>query len=722
MKSFRQYTKYLLFFFVFALVQTQTAKAQDSTDKQPFVSAELISEVTSIKPGESFEAAVRLEMAPGWHTYWQNPGTSGMATTLQWQLPEGFTVDEILWPYPEWIAPEGLPDLATFAYEHTAYLLTRITPPENLETGTVVLKARVDWLACLDICLPGGADISLSLPVQQTAPVITAQQREVFSEARQSLPFASQDWRVTAESSEKEIRLRIHFENGEAPLLEKLTFFPAREGLLDYNISQKLEKVAGDYLLILTKHPDAVAPIQEMQGVLVGTIAWDGTGGHHALQIDTSIKTTPTETTAAPLKIPFQVSTGETLKQPIWLMFVFAFLGGIILNLMPCVLPVLSIKLLGFISHAGEDRAKILRHGLIFTAGVLVSFWILAGILIILRAGGRNLGWGFQLQEPGFIVVMSAVMFLFGLSLFGVFETGASLVGLGSKTGKSGPLGTFTSGILTTIIATPCTGPLMAPALGWGLTQPAAISMLIFTILGLGLATPYLVISSIPRLLKYLPKPGAWMETFKQAMGFPMMAAVVFFLWVLGRQAGSDAVASLVMCLLVIGFGSWILGRWALPVKSAKTRNIARMVSLLLIIGSVVYTASGIKAQSIDFQEHRVETNDGWEPFSFERLAELRATGQPVFIDFTADWCLQCQTNKKTTLHNDTVRQKFQALDVVLMEADWTNRDPEITKALEAFGRSGVPLYVLYGPGLDTPPVILPQVLFPKTILEYLSF
>ena len=407
-----------------------------------------------------------------------------------------------------------------------------------------------------------------------------------------------------------------------------------------------------------------------------------------------------------------------------WWALVFAFAGGIILNLMPCVLPVLSLKVLGFLQQAGEDESKSWQHGCMFTAGVLISFLVLAGILIGLRAGGEQLGWGFQLQSPAFVAIISSFLFLFGLSLFGVFEIGTSLVSAGGQyDNRSGMTGTFISGVAATVVATPCTAPFMGSALGFALTQSTTQSLLIFAFLGLGMASPYLLLSFVPSLIRFMPKPGEWMVAFKQFLGFLLMATVVWLIFVIGNQTGVLGMTMLLILLVVLGIGAWVLGRWGSIMASRQTRLIARTAGVIIIAGGLGYILSILPTASGGGMALQAKSDSGpkWEAFSAQRVNELRQTGRPVFVDFTAAWCLSCQVNERVALHNYDVVRKFQELGVVTLKADWTSRDAEITRALGEFGRNSVPLYVLYTGDANAKPVLLPEILTPGIVLNALK-
>jgi len=407
----------------------------------------------------------------------------------------------------------------------------------------------------------------------------------------------------------------------------------------------------------------------------------------------------------------------------IWVALLFSFLGGIILNLMPCVLPVLSIKIMGIISQAHDEHTKPWQHGWVFTLGVLVSFWVLAGALLILKAGGSQLGWGFQLQEPAFIIFLALFMFLFGLTMFGVFEMGTSLTTVEGKTGnRGGFLGSFISGVTATIVATPCTAPFMGSALGFALTQPVWASMLVFTSLGLGMASPFILISSVPALMKYIPKPGRWMESLKQFMGFLLVATVIWLLWVLGIQVGSNALIIVLFALLISAIAAWIYGRWGNLAMPKKTRIIAIIIALIILVGANSWVFMNIDDFSISQKQVSVKGEGlDWQPFSQEEVDKLIASDKPVFIDFTAAWCLSCQLNEQVAFSSEEVQDKFQELGITAFKADWTKRDAAITKALAKFGRHSVPLYVLYDGKKNTEPVLLPEIINPDIVLDALE-
>jgi thiol:disulfide interchange protein DsbD len=407
-----------------------------------------------------------------------------------------------------------------------------------------------------------------------------------------------------------------------------------------------------------------------------------------------------------------------------------AFVGGLILNLMPCVLPVLSLKIFDFVKRAGESRWKVFSHGLIFTAGVMLSFWTLAGLLLILRRSGAGLGWGFQLQSPAFLMILCVLFTFFALSLFGVFEIGATFTRLGGAQSKDGWSGSFLAGVTATVVATPCTAPYMGSAMGYAFTQPAYFAMLVFTFVGLGMASPYILLSGFPQLMKFLPKPGAWMETLKQFMGFPLLGTAIWLAWVLGQQAGVDALIALLFLLLLAGLAAWILGKWTPIYRSGRSRVLGALAAAIVFLPAFGYVLTHLddyrstKPRAVTAEgggAAMLEHGIAWEPFSEERLAELVGQGKPVFVDFTADWCLSCKVNERVAFSSKEVQAKFKELGIVALKADWTLRDEKIARALGRYGRNSIPLYVVYnGKGLEEFRV-LPEVLSPGILMDELA-
>lgn len=668
------------------------------------VTAELVTEFTSIKPGVPFTVALRLKMENHWHTYWRNAGDSGIPTKITWDLPTGFKAGEILWQYPEKIVVEGL---SNFAYEDEVFLLVEITPSAEITEKKIVLQASADWLVCKIECLPGEADLTLRLPVSESNPQVS----EWFDEinlTRSRLPITDAPWEVSATTGSDTVNLLLKPASDGIIIPQNITFFPYQGGIFD-NASNQIVTLNENRINIkLPLESFRSAEPDTIRGILVSDRGWRGDGSEKAFEISV---------------VPGEQDTPTTNNNSEGLLLIlgFAFLGGLILNLMPCVLPVLSLKIMGFVEQSNSGKREIYYHGLSFTGGVLISFWVLAGVLLLLQSGGQKLGWGFQLQEPIFLLVLIVLMFLFSLNLFGVFEIGTSLTRLGDTPSKSGGLtGSFISGITATIVATPCTAPFMGTALGYTLTQPAAITMTIFTVLALGMASPYLLLSIFPKWLKIIPKPGNWMVAFKQFMGFLLAATVIWLLWVLSALKGSDGLLFTLIILLFASVAAWIYGNWGNIGVSPGKRKIAMVLSLILLLLPGYYFGSTIT--SIDFSNSaNSDSNMEWEQYSKVNLEKYINEGTPVFIDFTAAWCLTCQVNKKVALHNSEVESAFRETGIKTVIADWTKRDDEITDALASFGRNSVPLYVLYSGRNGEEPVLLPEVLTPEIVIDYIN-
>jgi len=698
------------------------AQTTASDDPSPHSEATLVSEQTAVTPGEPFTVALRLTMEDGWHSYWKNPGASGEPTSINWSLPEGYETGAIQWPYPHKIQ---FGSLISYGYSDEVFLLTKITPPDTLTPGTTVtLGGKATWLICEEICLPAHSEIELSLPVMDDAPGQT-QWAEAVDEARAKHPTPVAEWSVGAGRSDGQYQLLLNASNGTRPDLEGAYFYSAEKSVVDPGAPQPVTQNGGTYAISLTQSEYAQAPADRLRGVLVAPEGqhWDANGKVRAMRIDVPVDSTLSVAEAVGAS---PSSAGGGLSLP-WAL-AFAFVGGVLLNLMPCVFPVLSVKILGFAQEAEEGSGAMKRNGLLFGAGVLASMWVLAGALLALRAAGSQIGWGFQLQSPVFIALMTMLFFGIGLNLLGAFEVGTTLMNWGGRmetTAASGNGGTsaFLTGVLATVVATPCTAPFMGAALGLALTLSAAGALLIFTALGVGMATPYVVLSMTPALLDRLPKPGAWMETLKQAFSFPMFATAIWLVWVFGRQTSTGGVAFLLAGLLLLAVAAWIVHRWSAPQLSRTATLVSRTLAGAALIGGIAIAVigAGSAPQTSSAPTSEVDSAEtAWRSYSPGTIEELRAEGRPVFVDFTAAWCLTCQVNKRRVLTTETIQEAFDDKNVALVRADWTNRDPEITKALRSHGRSGVPVYVLYdGEGSD--PRLLPEVLTEDMILNALD-
>jgi thiol:disulfide interchange protein DsbD len=669
------------------LVLLCASSAQAAAKPAP-VKASLVAADASVKPGQPLTVALRLVHDAHWHTYWLNPGT-GLATSLKWNLPAGWTAGEIQWP-----APLALKDKAGNTigngYEGELFLPITLTPPANVTAGSSVeLKASADWLMCAEICVPGSADVALTLPVSTGTPNPDATYGLKIRTTVAGLPRADTAWKVTASRDAKNITLTITPTANSTAAPANLHVF-SDDGLVAFDLPQTVKPNGqGGFTLVAPISPDGPKDAKTFLGVLTTSTSWVPGATLRGLRVDTTF------VAAAPPSTPIAQLLGT---------LVLAFLGGLVLNLMPCVFPVLGIKILGFVNQSGQDKKKVVLHGLVFALGVLLSFWSLAAVLAILRAGGQELGWGFQLQEPGFVFILAAVMLVFAMNMSGVFEFGLSATAVGADLQmKSGFAGSFFTGVLATAVATPCSAPFLAPALGAALAVPTGESFVIFTAIAVGLSAPYLLLSLFPEAVKILPRPGAWMETFKQFMAFPLYGTVGALVWVLAGQLGDDSLMA-ILGLVTIALGIWVYGRWTAPGASAgRVRFGYGGLLVLLLVGAWL----GWPAQS----------KVVWEPWSPEAVTKLRAEKRTIYVDFTARWCATCQTNKKLVFGSADVLKVFADKKIATLRADWTNKDPRITAELAVYNRSAVPFNVIWLPGNDAP-VILPELLTPGSVLD----
>jgi thiol:disulfide interchange protein DsbD len=668
------------------------------------VKADLLAEPAAIAPGQTFWVAVRLRMKEHWHTYWRNPGDSGEATAIAWQLPTGFTAGPIQWQAPHRI-PVG--PLANYGYDGETTLLTEITAPAGLAPSTQVpINADVTWLVCEKECIPGEAHLSLTLPAVaagRTSPAGSAETRALFEAARATIPQLS-SWKASMEVAQDTLTLRVAASNLKPQAVRSAQFFPFSETLIRHAEPQTLAVSDAGLSLELVSSALTIGTPKDGRGVLVIEEDIGANTVRHAFELDGVAIAA-----AAPTG-----SLGTILQAAL-----FALLGGIILNLMPCVFPVLSIKVLSLINHASQSAEQLRRHGVIYTAGVLTTFLVLAGVLLALRAGGAEVGWGFQLQSPITVGVLAYVLFAMGLSLSGVFHFGYSLQALGGNLAqRAGYSGSFFAGALAVVVATPCTAPFMGTALGFALTQPAVVSLFVFLALGLGLALPFLLLTLAPQLVGRLPRPGAWMEILKQALAFPIYATVAWLLWVLGQQVGPSGMFAALIGLVLVALAAWSFSIWQTAGQTGGLwgRRIAAAVAIVAVAATGVVVA-GLQHERVDASATaQAASAAGIEPFTQRRLDELRAENRPVFVNMTAAWCITCLVNERVALSTDAVKQAFAAGNIAYLKGDWTNRNPEITRMLERYGRSGVPLYLLYGGGDD--PAVLPQILTAATVLQ----
>ncbi|HYH08721.1 MAG TPA: thioredoxin family protein [Thermoanaerobaculia bacterium] len=683
----------------------------------PHVRAELLLEKPSVAPGESFDVGLRLRMKDGWHTYWKHPGDSGEPTAVNWNLPPGFTAGDLQWPYPQKIS---LAPLTTYGYEGEVMLLVPFKAASDAKPGTIArVTADAYWMVCEKICIPEEVKLALDVPIG-ASPVSPAE--SAFASTRAKLPIPANDWKITATEQNKQFVLRIDPPEGVALRGDgDVQFFAASGPLIEYSAPQTTSVDGGVVTMKLVRSSYLTGTPERISGILLAANGGRG-GGPAAFEFDVPFSAPAAGATAAAPAV-----TTATAAVPPTLLFALAlaFAGGVILNLMPCVFPVVSLKVLAFVQSAGDDPRRVRAHGLTFAAGVLVAFWILAALLLALRAAGEEIGWGFQLQSPGFVAAMAFLLFGLGLSLAGVVEIGTSLTRLGGVgAGSSGHRASFMSGALATVVATPCTAPFMGAALGYAMTQSAGTSMLIFTALGAGMAAPYVALSAWPALLRFLPRPGLWMVRFRQLTAFPLFATVAWLAWVFGHQTGVDGVLRLLLGLTLLALGLWIWGQWVTLSAAERTKWVARTAGAGCIVAGLVLAATSAPSATAapsSTPSSAVAEGIAWEVYSEARVAEHRAAGRPVFVDFTAAWCLTCKVNERIALSSNEVHQLVKARNIAMLKADWTSKDPAITRALAGFGRSGVPLYVLYDADPAAQPRLLPEILSPGTLLDAFS-
>jgi DsbC/DsbD-like thiol-disulfide interchange protein/cytochrome c biogenesis protein CcdA len=642
------------------------------------VTASLISETDAVAPGTPFRIGLRLRLAPGWHTYWQNPGDAGVPPELTLEMPPGVIAGPIVWPVPERV-PEGA--LMTYAFTGDVLLPVTVT---SAAAGTTSVKAHANWLVCRDICVPEEGGFQLDLPSGTASP------------SAQAPLFAAFDRQVARPSPWQAVVNGDGMLFVQGPELTPATvadawFIPDAQGTIRDSAAQSLTVWQGGFTLAL-RAGKAFRPESGLSGIL-------SVRDRSGLETDVVLRAA-----AGPVPLP---APAPRLQRVLGL----AFLGGLILNLMPCVFPVLALKVVGL---AGADRGKARWQAAAYTAGVLLAFAGLCAALQAARAVGSAAGWGFQFQSPVFVAAMTWLLFAVGLNLSGVYEIGSGL----SRTGhglavRPGQLGSFFTGLLAVVVATPCTAPFMGVAIAAGLAAPPAVTMLVFLAMGLGLATPYVVLAAAPALWRTAPRPGRWMQVLRQALAFPMYGASAWLLWVVSQEAGPSGVLATVAGLVLLGFAGWVLGitqggaaRGRRVGQSAAAAALLAALAVLSGIATTPGAASGV-------------AESGAEPFSASRLAALRAEGRPVFVNMTAAWCVTCLVNERVAISSEAVRRAFADRRVAYLKGDWTRQDPEITEYLRRNGRDGVPLYVYYPPRGQ--PEVLPQILTDNTLLNELD-
>jgi thiol:disulfide interchange protein len=633
--------------------------------------ATLVTETDAMQPGQRFRVALRLRLADGWHTYWKNPGDAGVPPDL---TIAGVTQSAIDWPMPRRVA-EG--PVTTYAYTGEVLL------PVTVTAQTGVLKAHADWLVCKDICVPEEGDFTLTLPLGMPKP---SAQAALFAAHDRTVPRAS-PWaaRISPDGT-----LFVQGPELTPATVTDAWFIPDQPERIEDDAAQPLSVRTGGFTLSL-KLAKGFRAATDLSGVLSVV---DRTG----MQTDVVVNAVP-----GPPPAPAMPPLGQIL--------VFAFLGGLILNLMPCVFPILAMKAVGLARHAGRGRG----HAIAYTAGVLVTFVALAVALLAARAAGTAAGWGFQFSSPVFVAAMTWLLFAVGLNLSGVFQVGASLAGAGNGLAdKHGMAGSFFTGLLAVLVATPCTAPFMGVAVAAGLAAPPAVTVLVFSVMGLGLAAPYAALASMPGLARLLPRPGRWMEVLKQALAFPMYGAAAWLVWVVSQEAGSNGVLATAAGLVLVGFAGWVFG--TTQVASQRPRRFGQTLAAVAVLMALA-VLSGVATEPVGGATEAAVS--GAEAFTPKRLADLRSAGKPVFVNMTAAWCVTCLVNERVAIGTDQVRKAFAADDVTYLKGDWTRQDPAITAFLRQNGRDGVPLYVFFPAGGGEPEV-LPQILTEGEVLRVL--
>jgi thiol:disulfide interchange protein DsbD len=704
-----------LFATLLALVPIAGAAfAQSTVVQTDNVRAELISEVSTVKAGEPFWVALRQTIKPKWHTYWKNPGDSGLPTEIDWTLPAGAKADPIVWPTPTMIDVQGI---VNYGFHDDILLMVRVTPPADA-SGTLHLAAAANWLVCNDVCIPEEGKFALDVPVGPAAVPADAATRALFDKARRDVPTDS-PWPArygVAKSGDP--TLAIDAKGLKADTISDIYFFPSdTAGVASMTRQNAVVTVDGIRIpLKKSDTPTKGGPPPQITGTLVlNEKTGDGTQ-HQAFDITAKL-----DPAFVPGAAPLVAASNEETLSFAEALF-FALVGGLILNLMPCVFPVLAMKAAAFARLAGHARSEMRRDGIAYTLGVLLSFGAMAAAILAIRSTVGEVSWGFQFQSPIFSLLVAYLFFVVGLNLSGVFEIAGGFTGMGQGlASRSGATGAFFTGVLAVVVATPCTAPFMAAALGFALSQPAPQTVAVLLAMGLGLALPYLALSMTPALQRLMPRPGAWMDRLRQFLAFPMFASSVWMVWVLTQQSGADGVLYALGGMILIAFAIWLLRIGGARSPGAWLRSGVAAIAVLLALAAVIKledapataaSASGGPSSGVSFE--------GWERFSRDRMNQAVAEKKPVFVDFSAAWCITCLVNERVALETTGAKKAFEQTGTVKLKGDWTNRDPEITALLKDLGRAGVPLYLYWAPGNERP-VILPQVLTEASVVALLT-
>lgn len=676
------------------------------------VKADLIADTTSVTPGKPFTVGLRLRMAPHWHTYWQYSGDAGLPTKITWELPDGFKAGPIQWPTPEKIVSPG--DIINYGYNDEVMLLTEITPPAQLPPGEITLKGKADWLVCEATCVPGSAELALKLPTGGTPAGANV---DLFNLTRDSLPHPLESdttLEKRVDGNDLVVTLKTTAPEG---FQEAGEFFPLPDDALTIGHPTASER-SKDHKSVHTRIPVPDGPKDPAK--LAGVYAFRSVHPVFSYAVPAG-QPAGTKSPVAPANSPKTGGAGKSLPTgptaasgSLGYFLLLGLLGGLVLNVMPCVLPVISLKLFSFIKQSNEAPERVLRLGLAYAAGVFAWFLGFAALVVVFKQAGQQVGYAFHLQNPWFVVVLCVVTFVFALSLLGVFEVilpGSVTNAAGAAAGsREGVIGAFLQGVLATVLGSACLAPFLGAALGFAFAQNAGVIFAMFTAIAAGMSAPFVLIAANPRWLRFLPKPGEWMERVKQGTGFLMLATVLWLLSVLGDSRGADAVVWTGVLLLACGVACWVQGAFNTVVSSDRSRWTARFAIAALVIGGGMLSVTQIA------QSRLPEAADN-RPFTAQLDSALK-TGRPVFVDFTAAWCVNCKVNERLVLNSDTVQKALRDRNAVFLKADYTSYAADIGKLIASFGRVGIPLYVLYPAGKPDEPVVMPELLTKDVVLQ----
>jgi thiol:disulfide interchange protein DsbD len=664
--------------------------------------------------------AIRLKPTRGWHTYWRYAGDVGSAPSVVWNLPSGWKAGEIVWPTPNRMPS---PPLASYGYKRELVLATPIEVPRNASVGsTVNIAGRITWVVCDEECVSDEVDLSVSRPVAAN-PVIDPAVTSAIDVEQKRAPLSKGDWTAHAAVDSSDVILLARPPSSLAGAALPTDFFIDTAGVIDHAAPVRARWT--DSLLELRIKRSEYAngiPTRVSGLVIFGNTDSVGVGNNRAFEVVAKV-----DQSVADARVALGVSAEESGTfdaKALIFAALFGLLGGTLLNLMPCVLPVLSIKLFGVAEMANQSGAAAKRHALWFVTGVLLSMWALVGMLLALRAAGNEIGWGYQLQSPVMVSLLALVMLVAALNMAGVFTIGpigGRLLSVADR--QSGPMQDILSGALVVLLATPCSAPFISSAAGYALTHGAVPSFTVFTAIALGLTWPVVLIAFAPALQRRVPKPGPWMLTLRQFLVFPLLGSAAWLTWVVGRQAGVDVMGVLLAAMTIVSLALWLYGKVAYS-ERATTRYmgfVAASTTFVVAVGFAVVAALNAKPVAtapVENGSPATGSELAWQPFTDSTLRAARATGVPVMLDVTADWCLTCKLNERVAFASERVRAVLDSGNVHLLRADWTNRSPEITRLISGFGRSGVPVVVLYPPGDNSKPVLLPTLLTPGIVIQ----